>query len=122
MCVEAPQNNAFQRIFIEVRVSLCRFLQNMAGSCRAAGLLCASAMLLLLTGCPRQNSAQPLKQVDLRAAETQPVMLAAYQPWFGKPSHINVGYSSLDRVALQRQIDEAKNLGIRGFVVNWYGP
>ena len=79
-------------------------------------------MLLVLTGCPRQNSAQTLKRVDLRAAEGQPMMLAAYQPWFGKPSHINVGYSTLDRVTLNRQIDDAENLGIRGFVVNWYGP
>src|SRR6266404_9763752 len=89
------------------------------GSGRTRG---AAAALLILTGCPRQNSAQTLKRVDLRAPEGQPMMLAAYQPWFGRPGHINVGYSSLDRVTLDRQIDEAKNLGIRGFVVNWYGP
>jgi len=97
-------------------------LKTFLGACRVAGLLCASAMLLVLTGCPRQNSAQTLKRVDLRAPEGQPMMLAAYQPWFGKPSHINVGYSTLDRVTLNRQIDDAENLGIRGFVVNWYGP
>jgi len=103
-------------------VSLCRFFEVLAGKGRVAGLLCASAALLLMTGCPKQNSAQTLKRVDLRAPEGQPMMLAAYQPWFGKPSHINVGYSSLDRVTLDHQMDEAKNLGIRGFVVNWYGP
>ncbi len=48
-------------------------------------------------------------------------MLAAYQPWFGRPNHINVGYSSQDRVVLEKQIDKAKQLGIAGFVVNWYG-
>jgi hypothetical protein len=121
MCVQAAENNACGRIYIEVRVSLCRFFNRLLGTCRVAGLLCASAALLVLTGCPRQNSAQPLKQVELRAPEGQPMMLAAYQAWFGKPNHINVGYSSLDRVTLDHQIDEAKNLGIRGFAVNWYG-
>src|SRR4051812_41508733 len=54
------------------------------------------------------------------APDQQPMLLAAYQPWFGRPNHINVGYSSLDRVVLEKQVDEAKQLGIRGFVVNWY--
>lgn len=51
-----------------------------------------------------------------------PVLLAAYQPWFGKPNHINVGYNSQDPVVIQKQITHAKNLGIDAFVVNWYGP
>jgi len=50
------------------------------------------------------------------------VLLAAYQPWFGRPEHINVGYSSQDRNTLEKQIAQARELGIRGFVVNWYGP
>lgn len=58
----------------------------------------------------------------MQAPEVSPVLLAAYQPWFGKPSHIDVGYSSLDRVTQQKQIEEAKRLGISAFVVNWYGP
>ena len=49
------------------------------------------------------------------------MMLAAYLPWFGQPGHINVGYSSQDRVVLQKQIEQAKQLGIAAFVVNWYG-
>ena len=48
-------------------------------------------------------------------------MLAAYLPWFGQPGHINVGYSSQDRVALAKQVEQAKQLGIGAFVVNWYG-
>jgi len=116
----SSENNIAAGFLIEFGVSLCRF-KSLLGACRAAGLLCALAMLLVLTGCPRQNSAQSLKRVDLRAPEGQPMMLAAYQAWFGQSNHINVGYSSLDRVALAHQIDEAKNLGIRGFAVNWYG-
>ena len=48
-----------------------------------------------------------------------PMLIAAYQPWFGRPNHINVGYSSQDRVVLERQVGEAKQLGIRAFIVNW---
>ena len=48
-------------------------------------------------------------------------MLAAYLPWFGQSGHINVGYSSQDRVVIEKQIDQAKQLGIAAFVVNWYG-
>jgi hypothetical protein len=54
--------------------------------------------------------------------EQAPMVVAAYQPWFGRANHINVGYNSQDPQRVQRQINEAKNLGIQGFVVNWYGP
>ena len=32
-----------------------------------------------------------------------------------------MGYSSVDRVKIEQQIDHAKQLGITAFVVNWYG-
>lgn len=48
-------------------------------------------------------------------------MLAVYEPWFGHPKHIDVGYSSQDPVTLVKQIEAAKKLGISGFVVDWYG-
>src|SRR5690242_16361959 len=51
-----------------------------------------------------------------------PMMLAVYQPWFGQNNHPNVGYSCQDPNAISRQIDEARTLGISGFVANWYGP
>lgn len=49
------------------------------------------------------------------------MLLAVYQPWFGSQEHINVGYSTLDRVMLERQVEQARSLGISGFLVNWYG-
>jgi hypothetical protein len=42
-------------------------------------------------------------------------------PWFGDPSHMDVGYSSQDPAVLQRQIQEAHQMGIAAFVVDWYG-
>jgi hypothetical protein len=50
-----------------------------------------------------------------------PKILAAYMPWFGDKSHIDVGYSSQDKQVLRRQIDEAVQMGIAGFVVDWNG-
>src|SRR6266496_2071398 len=53
---------------------------------------------------------------------TPPKVLAAYMPWFGNSKHIDVGYSSHDRDVINRQIDEAMQMGISGFTVDWYGP
>ena len=50
-----------------------------------------------------------------------PKVLADYQPWFGDPDHIDVGYNSLDPNVLRKQIESARNLGIYAFAVDWYG-
>lgn len=65
---------------------------------------------------------QALSAARLQAPEGSPKVLAAYQPWFGKTNHLNVGYSSQDPQVLASQITKAKSLGIAAFVVNWYGP
>lgn len=44
-----------------------------------------------------------------------------YEPWFGHPKHISVGYSSHDPDVIREQIRRAKAMGISGFVVDWYG-
>lgn len=66
---------------------------------------------------------QTLRAHRFQAPEgSYPEMLAVYQAWFGMRDHIDVGYSSHDHVNMEKQIAEAKNLGITGFLVNWYGP
>jgi hypothetical protein len=81
-----------------------------------AGLL----LLLLPHGCSQTNQHLPLREG--RPANTNPMqVLAVYEPWFGHPRHIDVGYSSQDPVVIKKQIEEAKNVGISGFVVDWYG-
>jgi hypothetical protein len=85
-------------------------------------LLVVIAAALALTSCHHADIHQTLRAANFRAPESGPVLLAAYQPWFGRPGHINVGYNTQDSAVLERQITEARNLGIRGFVVNWYGP
>jgi hypothetical protein len=85
-------------------------------------LLLANLLILLtVAGCQHAAVRQPLAVNHFAASSGEPTMLAAYQPWFGRPGHINVGYSSQDRVVLEKQVDRAKQLGIAAFVVNWYG-
>ena len=79
------------------------------------------ASLLLGAGCHRTDVRAPLAANSFVGGSGDPVMLAVYLPWFGQPGHINVGYSSQDRVVMEKQIDQAKQLGISAFVVNWYG-
>src|SRR5512146_37846 len=77
-------------------------------------------LLLWQMGCARPNPRESL--VNLQAPAGSPMLLAVYQPWFGGPGHIDVGYSSHDADTLRRQIGRAEELNIKGFVVNWYGP
>ena len=96
----------------------------MSSSCNNRRWLVLPALLIALlmtTACHRTDLHATLAPNSFVGGSGDPVMLAVYQPWFGQPGHINVGYSSLDRVAMEKQIDHAKQLGISGFVVNWYG-
>ncbi len=84
-----------------------------------AGILVPTCLLLALSGCAKPDLHQSLRR--FQSPQAVPMLLAAYQPWFGRPGHINVGYSSQDATVLEKQIAAAKNLGIDAFVVNWYG-
>jgi hypothetical protein len=80
----------------------------------------AMLALILLQGCAQKNLGRILSE-NAPPPQAAPRVLAVYEPWFGHPLHINVGYSSQDPVVIRQQIDHAKNLGISGFVVDWYG-
>jgi hypothetical protein len=85
---------------------------------------CCSIALLLVTGCAgskRADIAQTLRS-EVPAPEGSPEIIAAYQPWFGRSGHMNVGYNSQDVNVLTQQVEHAKDLNIKAFVVNWYGP
>jgi hypothetical protein len=83
--------------------------------------------LVILAGCETSEgrSLHEAMHGSPGAANTPSVVptkeLAVYEPWFGHPEHINVGYSSQDPVNLKKQIEQAKRRGISGFVVDWYG-
>jgi len=46
---------------------------------------------------------------------------AAFQPWFGPPNHISVGYNSADPAQVKRQVEDMISRGIQGAIVDWYG-
>ncbi len=83
-------------------------------------LLAILTALTAFLGCHRADFHQTLRE-NLRPAQGGPVVLAVYEPWFGDSDHIDVGYSTHDRVVLARQVEQAQNLGISAFVVDWYG-
>jgi hypothetical protein len=76
--------------------------------------------LLLVNGCQKQV-VRPALQQYVQAPQHATKVLAAYMPWFGDGSHMDVGYSSQDVKVLHRQIEEARRMGISGFVVDWNG-
>lgn len=89
---------------------------------RCTVLAALGLCLCFALGCHRADVHQALAANHFIGGSAEPTMLAAYQPWFGRPGHINPGYTSQDQVVLEKQVDKAKQLGISGFVVNWYGP
>ena len=78
-------------------------------------------ILLVSSACHHTDVRSALAANSFVGGSGEPTMVAVYLPWFGRPGHINVGYSSQDRVVLANQIAQAKQLGIAAFIVNWYG-
>jgi hypothetical protein len=76
------------------------------------------SLLMLFHGC--SGSSQPV-QLKYKATGQSPEVLAVYEAWFGLPTHISVGYSSHDAEVIRTQIRKAKDMGVSGFVVDWYG-
>lgn len=76
------------------------------------------AIFLITSGCYHGSMRQSAKLPNLQESSR---ILADYQPWFGSPGHINVGYSTLDPAVLRKQIQKAKEMGIYAFAVDWYG-
>jgi hypothetical protein len=88
---------------------------------RQFGLLaCVLILGFFPNACTRANT-RNLALKDVPNTPGNPKVLADYQPWFGDPDHINVGYNSQDPNVLRKQIESARNMGIYAFVVDWYG-
>ena len=83
-------------------------------------LLLIVAASFIPSGCNRAN-VREVMQKNLPDPGGYPKLLADYQPWFGDPGHIKVGYNSQDPAVLRKQIEQAKNMGIYAFAVDWYG-
>ena len=81
---------------------------------------CIFVLALALLGSSGPASAQTTR-LQYTAEGNSPELLATYEAWFGGPGHIAVGYSSDDSHTIEQQIEKAKQMGIQGFVVDWYG-
>lgn len=79
------------------------------------------AGVVVASGCSSRQGVHQMLRQNAQASNGYPRVLAVYMGWFGKPNHINVGYSSHDPSVLAKQIDEARNLDISAFVADWYG-
>jgi hypothetical protein len=88
---------------------------------RSTLLAAVLGILLIPSACHYHSVQSSLAARNLVPTTSEPTMLAVYLPWFGRPGHVDVGYSSLDRVTIEKQIEQAKRVGIAAFVVNWYG-
>jgi hypothetical protein len=76
------------------------------------------SLLFLFHSCARSSPPVDLKY---KAVGDAPQVLALYEAWFGQPKHIDVGYSTNNPETIRSQIAKAKQMGISGFVVDWYG-
>lgn len=80
-----------------------------------------AAVFVLTSGCSTRTDIRKSLNQTVRSADNPTRILADYQPWFGDRHHINVGYSTQDPSVLRKQIQQAKDLGIYAFAVDWYG-
>src|SRR5882724_3042976 len=84
----------------------------------------AALLLIISLPIPQGCTHTPVRrsfQGSVATRNSPTKILAVYEPWFGHPLHINVGYSSQDPLVIKKQIEQAKKQGVSGFVVDWYG-
>ena len=72
------------------------------------------------TATSQNVSKQPTRSLLYSGSNTK--VYAAVMLWWGKSSHINVGYSSHDPAQVTRQVDDMVSRGIDGGILAWYGP
>lgn len=78
------------------------------------------AFFMMASGCTTPGAHRMLQQ-NAPAPGLYPKLLAVYMPWFGDHTHMDVGYSSQDPAVLRKQIQQARQMGLSAFVVDWYG-
>lgn len=83
-------------------------------------LIPAIVCFMVGAGCTTPGMHRTLGQSP-QAPNGWPKLLAVYMPWFGDRQHMDVGYVSYDSTVLRKQIEQARHMGIAGFVVDWYG-
>jgi hypothetical protein len=67
---------------------------------------------------PGNISKLPLRSLLYPGATTK--VYTHFMPWFGKTSHVQVGYQSNDPAQVSRQVNDMISRGIDGLVIDWY--
>jgi hypothetical protein len=82
-------------------------IHNMRGLSVIVALM--AGIFLITSGCSHKAANFSSQPPNLQESAR---ILADYQPWFGSPGHIKIGYSTLDPAVLRKQIQKAKEMGI----------
>ena len=61
----------------------------------------------------------PMRSLLYPGANTK--VYAAVMGWFGKSSHLNIGYNSQNPAQATKQVQDMKSRGIDGAILAWYG-
>ncbi len=68
---------------------------------------------------PTNISKRPIRELLYPGATTK--IYVHVQPWWGKSSHISIGYNSTDATQAARQVKDMLSRGIDGAIMDWYG-
>ncbi len=82
----------------------------------------AASFTALSNGDPAPGNVSKLATSNLLYSGATTAIYAHFMPWFGQPSHINVGYNSDDPTQVHKQVTDMLSRGISGAIVDWYGP
>ena len=82
------------------------------------GVLIVGALAMVMVGCNRNKSVRESLTQTTRGMQQGPRILADYQPWFGDPEHMEVGYSTQDPAILRKQVQRAKQMGRNRLVMD----
>ena len=69
---------------------------------------------------PAAISKLPIRELLYSGATTK--IYVHVQPWWGKSSHINIGYKSTDPAQVKRHVNDMVSRGIDGAILDYYGP
>lgn len=68
---------------------------------------------------PGNVSKLPLRELLYSGSKTK--IYVHVQPWWGKSSHIDIGYKSTDPAQAEKQVVDMISRGIDGVMMDWYG-
>jgi len=69
---------------------------------------------------PSHVSKLPILSLLYKGSDTR--VYTRYMPWWGDPKHRDIGYRADDPEQVARQVADMSSRGIRGAIIDWYGP